>query len=119
MRPQDAETKEPRSIPVAPLEEIPEGQARVFEVADGIFVAVCRVGGEVFAVEDRCTHDDGPFGDGPLHGHEIQCPRHGARFDVRDGSVRRMPACGPIPCYRVRIEEGWVIVELEGPASGG
>ena len=100
-----------RRLAVAPLDDIPEGQAQVYEVGEH-FLAICRIGDEVWAVEDRCTHDDGPLGEGCLHGHEIECPRHGARFDVRDGSICRMPAIGPVPTFPTRVEGGWVIVDL-------
>jgi 3-phenylpropionate/trans-cinnamate dioxygenase ferredoxin component len=92
--------------------EIPEGETRIFE-AEGTRVAVCRVEGELFAIEDLCSHDDGPLGEGPLEGHEIECPRHGARFDVRTGAACRMPAAAPVPVFPIKVEHGDVFVELE------
>jgi 3-phenylpropionate/trans-cinnamate dioxygenase ferredoxin subunit len=92
--------------------EIPEGEVRIFEAGD-TQIAVCRVGGALFAVEDVCTHDDGPLGEGFLEGHEIECPRHGARFDVRTGAVCRMPAAAPVPVFPIKVENGDVLVELE------
>jgi 3-phenylpropionate/trans-cinnamate dioxygenase ferredoxin subunit len=97
------------------FDELPEGEARVFDV-NGESIVLCKVGGQVFAVENRCTHDDGPLGEGSLQGHEIECPRHGARFDVRDGRVLCLPAAHPVRTFSVRVEDGQVFVE---PATDG
>lgn len=97
---------------IAKLEEIPEGEARVFTLGE-LRLALCRVDGVFYCVEDLCTHDDGPLGEGCLVGHEIECPRHGARFDVRDGSVTRMPAAAPVESFPTKVEEGQVWVEVD------
>jgi len=97
---------------IARESEIPDGEVRVFEV-QGTSLAVCRVNGELHALEDLCTHDDGPLGEGDLDGYEIECPRHGARFDVRTGAVCRMPAAAPVRVFPVKVENGDVFVELE------
>jgi len=73
---------------------------------------VCNVGGEYFAVADVCTHDRGPLGEGRLRGTVIECPRHGARFDVRDGAVLAPPAVRPLPTYPVLVRDGVVDVEV-------
>ncbi|MBK8229313.1 MAG: non-heme iron oxygenase ferredoxin subunit [Candidatus Eisenbacteria bacterium] len=99
-------------VAVAKEAEIPEGEARTFDL-DYNRIALCKVGGRIFAIEDVCSHDDGPLGEGCLVDHEIECPRHGARFDVRTGGVTRMPAVAPVPTYAVRIEDGQVLVELD------
>ncbi len=83
-------------VKVAQESDIPEGEVRDFEV-DGIGIALCKVDGKIYAVEDVCSHDDGPLGEGELEGYQIVCPRHGARFDVRSGEVCRMPAIAPTP----------------------
>ena len=100
-----------KRVAVAKVDDVPEGEARVYEVA-GEHVALCKVNGEVFAIEDRCTHDDGPLGEGCLYGYEIECPRHGARFDVRDGRVLSMPAAHPVRSFAVEVENGQVFVEI-------
>jgi 3-phenylpropionate/trans-cinnamate dioxygenase ferredoxin subunit len=66
----------------------------------------------LYAIADVCSHDDGPVAEGELDGHEIECPRHGARFDVRDGKVLSFPAIVSIPAYPVRVEDGEVLVGL-------
>jgi 3-phenylpropionate/trans-cinnamate dioxygenase ferredoxin subunit len=101
-----------RTVVVANVGDIPEGQARVFEAGE-LRLAVCHVAGEFFAVDDTCTHDDGPLGEGCLIDHQIECPRHGARFDVRTGQVTRMPAAYPVRAYRTSVRQGQVVVEVD------
>lgn len=74
-------------------------------------VIVFNVGGLFYCIADLCTHDDGPLEDGEVVGHEVECPRHGARFDVRTGKALCLPAVAPVPTYRVKVEEGGVWVE--------
>jgi len=77
----------------------------------GISIALCNVDGKLYAIEDICTHDDGPLGEGTLDGKEVECPRHGARFDVRTGAVTRMPAVAPVRTFPVTVEGDSVFVE--------
>jgi len=79
------------------------------EVA-GVAVALFNVGGELLAVEDVCTHDGAPLADGDVEGEVITCPRHGARFSLRSGEVLAPPAYEPLPCYEVRVVDGWIEV---------
>jgi 3-phenylpropionate/trans-cinnamate dioxygenase ferredoxin subunit len=87
---------------VATLDEIPPG-GRKSLVFDDRAVLLLRVGDEFFAVEDVCSHDGQPLTDGPLEGTAIECPRHGARFDVRTGRPLCMPAVEPIATYEVKV----------------
>ena len=80
---------------------------------DDIEVAIVNVGGEFYAIEDLCTHDGGELTGGIIEGCEIECPRHGARFDVRTGAVLAPPAYEDIPTYSVRISGGRVEVAAE------
>lgn len=98
-------------VKVAQVREIPPGRVKVVEVEDE-GVALCNVDGEIYAVADVCTHDHGPLGEGFLHGDEIECPRHGARFCVRTGQVRVLPAVVPIPTYTVKVEGEDVLVDV-------
>ena len=95
--------------------------ARADDVAPGTSVAVdlpqaslavCNVDGEFFAIENLCTHDDGPLGEGALDGFRIQCPRHLAYFDVRSGKALTLPAVMAVACFPVRVRDGDVEVEL-------
>ena len=101
-----------RFVAVAREEDVPEGQVRLYEVGDRSLV-ICRVNGRYYAVEDFCTHDGGPLGEGTLDGYAIECPRHQALFDVRTGEVLRLPASSPIQSFPVRVENGNILVELE------
>jgi 3-phenylpropionate/trans-cinnamate dioxygenase ferredoxin subunit len=74
-------------------------------VWDGdVAIAVFNIDGELYAVEDVCTHDGGDLATGELYGYEIECPRHGARFDVRSGAVLCPPAYEPIAKFPLKIE---------------
>ncbi|MBI1800276.1 MAG: non-heme iron oxygenase ferredoxin subunit [Chloroflexi bacterium] len=97
-------------IKVTTVNEVCEGQAKVFEAGDGR-VALCKVNGTVYALADVCTHDGGPLGEGDLDGYEIICPRHGARFDVRTGAVLAFPAIMPVDSYAVKLDGDDVLVE--------
>ncbi|TBR19059.1 non-heme iron oxygenase ferredoxin subunit [bacterium] len=77
----------------------------------GVRVAVCNVEGTYYAVEDVCTHDDGPLGEGSLRGAELECPRHGARFDVKSGAALRMPAVVPVRTFPVKVVGVDLVVE--------
>ncbi|WP_374686666.1 non-heme iron oxygenase ferredoxin subunit [Promineifilum sp.] len=99
-----------RFVQVGRVEDVPPG-ARLHHEFEEDTVIVLNVGGEFYCIADLCTHDGGPLADGELHDHQIECPRHGACFDVRTGRVTRLPATEPIPTYRVRIEDGAIWVE--------
>jgi 3-phenylpropionate/trans-cinnamate dioxygenase ferredoxin subunit len=72
------------------------------------------VDGEFYAIQDRCTHDDGPLGDGELWDEIIECPRHGAQFNVKTGEVVTLPAVLPIATYPVRVEGNDIKVSVNG-----
>jgi 3-phenylpropionate/trans-cinnamate dioxygenase ferredoxin component len=92
--------------------DVPDPGKRVFEVDDR-FILVCHVGGQFYAIDDCCTHDGGPLGEGRLDGHQIACPRHGATFDVRDGRVLAMPATKNTTAYRLQVRNNDVFVEID------
>ena len=90
-------------VSVAKASEIPVGQLKPVE-AGGKRLLICHTAGGFYAVDDTCTHDDGPLADGWLEGEAIECPRHGARFDVTTGKVLCLPAAVPINSYPVKVE---------------
>jgi 3-phenylpropionate/trans-cinnamate dioxygenase ferredoxin subunit len=96
-------------IDVDAVENLPEGSVGLTEV-EGAEVAVFNLGGKYYAIEDVCTHDGGTLADGEVEGFEVECPRHGARFDLRTGQVTAPPAYEDIRVYRVRIHNGRVQV---------
>ncbi|NOS87952.1 MAG: non-heme iron oxygenase ferredoxin subunit [Methylococcaceae bacterium] len=77
---------------------------------DGIDVAVFKLEGQFYALEDVCTHDGAEIASGRLEGDELVCPRHGARFCIKTGAVKSPPAYEDIVCFPVRVEHGRVQV---------
>src|SRR5262245_37498352 len=98
-------------IAVATTAELPNGARKLLEI-DGKPLAVFNIAGAFYAIADICSHDDGPVAEGDLEGYEIECPRHGARFDVRNGKVLSFPAIVDIPAYPVKVVDGEVLVGL-------
>jgi len=79
-----------------------------------LMIGVYNCGGELYAIEDRCSHDDGPLceGDWELDTCTVICPRHGSHFDLRSGRPLSLPAYQPVATYPVRVEDGMVKVEV-------
>jgi 3-phenylpropionate/trans-cinnamate dioxygenase ferredoxin subunit len=90
-------------VPVARVGEIPDGGVKVARIEDQA-IAVFRLGDSYYALDDVCTHDGGPLAEGFIEGDTIECPRHGARFDIRTGNVLCLPATSSVARYDVRIE---------------
>jgi len=99
-------------VDIAAAEEIPEGGYKVAEV-DDVLVAVFKLDGEFYAIEDVCTHDGGTLTGGEICDHEVVCPRHGARFDITTGAVTAPPAYEPVYKFPLRVEGGRVFVRDE------
>ena len=102
-------------IPIAPAEDLPNGE-RMFVDIDEEKIVIFNIAGGYYAIADVCSHDDGPVGDGELSGYEITCPRHGASFDVRTGQVLSLPAIVDIPAYPVRLVDGQIQIGLPAEA---
>jgi 3-phenylpropionate/trans-cinnamate dioxygenase ferredoxin subunit len=98
-------------VRVCKVSDVPDPGKQVFEV-DERFVVLFHVAGEFYALDDACTHDGGPLGEGTLDGYVIACPRHGATFDIRTGDVLSMPAVSATIAHQVKVEGGEVFVKL-------
>jgi len=98
---------------VAKVSDLAPGEKMLVEY-QGAPVGLFNIDGEFYAIDDVCTHDGGPLVEGELHGHIIVCPRHGARFDVKTGAVRSLPAYAPVPTYRVKVEGGNILIAPNG-----
>lgn len=96
---------------VADASALAVGSATVVEAA-GRRIALCNTGEGFHAIDDICTHDGGSLDQGTLDGFAIECPRHGARFDVRTGKVLALPAVRPVRAYPTRVTAGSVEVEV-------
>jgi 3-phenylpropionate/trans-cinnamate dioxygenase ferredoxin subunit len=99
---------------VCTAEELPEGESRIVEV-DGLKVGVFNCGGDLLAIEDRCSHDDGPLAEGEFDAAActVECPRHGSLFDLRSGRPKTLPAYVPVDTFEVRIEDGEIKLEVD------
>ncbi len=96
---------------VAARSDVPVGEVRVF-AAGGRSIALANVDGAFYAIDNLCTHDGGPLGEGRIAGDLVECPRHGARFEVKTGQVRALPAVRPVRAYAVRVDGDEVSVDV-------
>ena len=103
-------------VRVATVSQIPIGQFKPVEAGNRRLL-ICHTAEGFYAVDDTCTHDDGPLAGGWLEGDAIECPRHGARFDVRTGQVLCLPAAVPIHAYQVKVEGDEVKVNVNAPVA--
>ena len=101
-------------IDVCPVDELTEGELRTVEWED-VEIMVVNCGGELLAIEDRCSHDDGPLAEGDVDPGRctVECPRHGSLFDLRSGKPLTLPAYEPVESFPVRVQDGIVRVEVE------
>jgi metal-sulfur cluster biosynthetic enzyme/nitrite reductase/ring-hydroxylating ferredoxin subunit len=97
--------------PVAHAADVADKGRLVVEIEERLLVLI-RVGDEFYALDDVCTHDDGPLSEGTVDDHTIACPRHGAKFDVRTGAALTMPATRPTQAHDVEVRDGQVYVRL-------
>ena len=82
---------------------------------DGVEIGVFNCGGDLMAIEDRCSHDDGPLAEGEFNPEActVECPRHGSLFDLRSGRPKTLPAFAPVETFEVRVEDGKVTLEVD------
>jgi len=101
-------------VDVCPEDELPPGAMRTVEWED-IEIMVVNCGGDLLAIEDRCSHDNGPLAEGEIDHASctVECPRHGSLFDLRTGVPKTLPAYVPVEAFPVTIENGVVKVEVE------
>jgi len=102
-----------KDVEVAPLEELPPGAMRLVPVG-ALTIGVYNCAGRLFAIEDRCSHDDGPLCEGDWEPElcMVVCPRHGSRFDLETGIPMSLPAFEAVPTYPVAVrDDGFVVVE--------
>ena len=100
-------------LEVGRAEELPPGSVKIVHAGE-ISVGVYNLGGQFYAIEDRCSHDDGPLCEGEFDPETgvVICPRHGANFDIRSGRALTLPAYEPVSVYPVKVVGGMVRVEL-------
>jgi 3-phenylpropionate/trans-cinnamate dioxygenase ferredoxin subunit len=101
--------------PLCALDDLIDGEARRFDLGD-IVIAVVRIGDQVYAIGDRCSHADVSLSDGIVDERActLECPKHGSEFDLRTGAPQSLPALRPVPTYEVRVTDGQVVVAVGG-----
>ena len=101
-------------LDVCPAAELADGETRLIEGPDGVKIGVFNCGGALHAIEDRCSHDDGPLAEGEFDAEActVECPRHGSLFDLTSGRPKTLPAFQPVKTYPVKIEDDTVKLEI-------
>jgi 3-phenylpropionate/trans-cinnamate dioxygenase ferredoxin component len=104
----------PEIIEVCPVDELKPGQRRLVEWED-VEIGVFNCGGNLYAIEDRCSHDDGPLAEGEFDeaACTVECPRHGSLFDLKTGKPMTLPAYVPVDTFSVIIEDETIKLEVE------
>ena len=104
----------PQVIDVCPLDELGPGESRLVE-SDGLEIGVFNCGGKLYAIEDRCSHDNGPLAEGEFDPDNctVECPRHGSLFDLKTGQPKTLPAYVPVDTFPVIIEDHKIKLEVE------
>ena len=104
----------PEIIDVCTVSELPDGERKLVEW-DDLEIGVFNCDGAYFAIEDRCSHDDGDLVEGELDADEctVECPRHGSLFDLRTGKPLTLPAYVPVDTFAVVIEDGVIKLEVD------
>ena len=99
---------------ICPVDDLPPGAKRVVMWED-LEIGVVNCGGDILAIEDRCSHDDGDLMEGDVDEEActVECPRHGSVFDLRTGKPLNLPAYIPIDTYGVTVEDGVIKVEVD------
>jgi 3-phenylpropionate/trans-cinnamate dioxygenase ferredoxin subunit len=104
----------PDLVDVCPLEQLPPGARKIVTWED-LEIGVFNCDGQLLAIEDRCSHDDGPLAEGPFDPATctIECPRHGSLFDLHTGRPSTLPAYVPVDTFTVRVADGMIKLEVD------
>jgi 3-phenylpropionate/trans-cinnamate dioxygenase ferredoxin component len=104
----------PDVIDICRLDELPPGAVRIVE-HDDLEIGVVNCNGEILAIEDRCSHDDGPLAEGPVDPERctVECPRHGSLFDLRTGAPKTLPAYEAVETFTVLVQDDMIKLEVD------
>ncbi|HEX7100222.1 MAG TPA: non-heme iron oxygenase ferredoxin subunit [Acidimicrobiia bacterium] len=98
-------------IQVVEAKRIPQGRGLRVEIGEHR-IALFRIGGDVYAIGDRCSHAEASLAEGDVFGFEVECPRHGSAFDLRTGEPQALPATQRVPVYDAKVEDGLVFLRI-------
>ena len=98
-------------VRAASVDELPPGKSKLVE-AEGTRAVLFNVGGSFYAIDDACSHVGGSLAEGPVRGEEVECPWHGARFNVKTGAAMSAPAADNVAVYKVRVSGSDIEVEI-------
>jgi 3-phenylpropionate/trans-cinnamate dioxygenase ferredoxin component len=101
-------------IDICPLDELPPGASRIVTWED-LEIGVFNCAGELLAIEDRCSHDNGPLAEGEFDAETctVECPRHGSLFDLRTGKPKTLPAYVPVDTFDVLVQDDMIKLEVD------
>ena len=101
-------------IDICPLSELPPGASRIVEWED-LEIGLFNCKGQILAIEDRCSHDNGPLAEGEFDEEQctVECPRHGSLFDLQTGNPKTLPAYQPVETFAVHVEGDIIKLEVE------
>jgi 3-phenylpropionate/trans-cinnamate dioxygenase ferredoxin subunit len=101
-------------IDICPLSELPPGASRIVEWED-LEIGLFNCKGQILAIEDRCSHDNGPLAEGEFDEEQctVECPRHGSLFDLQTGNPKTLPAYQPVETFAVHVEDEIIKLEVE------
>ena len=104
----------PETLTVCPIDQLPPGERKLVEWED-MEILVVNCDGDIYAIEDRCSHDDGELGEGTLHTDRcaVECPRHGALFDLKSGKPLTLPAYQSVETFPVRLDGDTITLEVD------
>ncbi len=96
---------------VASVDAVPNNSVKAF-IVNSTKIAVFNLGGKFYAIADTCSHEEASLAEGEIIGTQIECPRHGARFDIATGRNVTLPAVVPVKKYEVKVEGGKIFVMM-------
>ena len=105
------QTQKVEFVEIAPASELPNGE-RLYVEVEGKSIVIFNLAGQLFAIGDICSHDNGPVGEGDIEGFNIVCPRHGGEFDIRTGKAVQLPVVEDIPAYPVQVRDANIYIGL-------
>ena len=102
-------------IDVCPAAELPSGEMKLIDAPEGAKIGVFNCAGTLYAIEDRCSHDNGPLAEGEFDESKctVECPRHGSLFDLSTGRPKTLPAFQPVQTFPVEIEDDTITLEVD------